>query len=372
MAARNRLLLALGKYQQKERSALAAAAGEAAFEPEFLEAGRDGARWLDANTPDAVLLDDSETTRSFCLEARAQSRHAQVPMLSLHHGVDDLSFAEAFSWGGDDAVDVARPPHLKGVVTRLRGLPPDPPGPPKNGRGTALIVDGDRTRRIVLGRVLRNAGYSVEFAVSDDDALARVREHAPKLVIAGNGVSASPSALLASARAGGSTATWIVTSAPKGLSDIRAAIEPFGNATATDGFAAAENVVFLANEMQRGGATDKRATRRLLYGTTVSFRSAGRGEDDRGFSYNVSLGGLYVRTLAPPEDNIVWLELQPPRCDHRVRLEGQVVWRRKFGPSEEATVPPGFGVALTDASQRDMEAWRLGYAAFSEALGYSH
>jgi DNA-binding response OmpR family regulator len=369
MATRVRQLLALGKYRDKQRSALSAAAAEAAFEPEFLEAGRDGARWLDTHTPDAIVLDDSEATRSFCLEARAQSRHTQVPMLSLHDGVDDLSFAEAFSWGGDDAVDVSHP---HGVVTRLRALPPEPPGAPKNGRGTALIVDGDRTRRIVLGRVLRNAGYSIEFAVNDEDALARVREHAPKLVVAGNDVSASPSALLASARDAGSTATWIVTGAPRGLSEIRAAIEPFGNATATDGFAAAENVVFLANEMQRGGATDKRASRRLLYGTTVSFRSAGRDEDDRGFSYNVSLGGLYVRTLAPPEDNVVWLELQPPRCDRRVRLEGQVVWRRKFGPSEGATVPPGFGVALADASQRDMEAWRLGYAAFSEALGYSH
>ncbi len=367
MAVRVRQLLALGKFQPKERNALAAAAGEAAFLPEFVEGPRDGARWLDQNTPDAVLLDDSVGARDLCLEARAQSRHAQVPMLSLHHGLDDLTFAEAFSWGGDDAVDVEHP---HGVVTRLRALPPDPPGPPKNDRGTALIVDGDRARRIVLGRVLRNAGYSIEFAVSDDDALARVREHAPTLVVAGSKVSASPSALLGSARAGGSTATWIVTCPPKDLSGERAAIESLGNATATDGFAAAENVVFLANEIQRGGANDKRASRRLLYGMTVAFRSAGRDEDDHGFSYNVSLGGLYVRTLAPPEDDIVWLELQPPRGGRRVRLEGNVVWRRKFGPSEGATVPPGFGVALTGASQRDMDAWRIGYEAFAAAVGY--
>jgi DNA-binding response OmpR family regulator len=367
MAIRVRQLLALGKFEQKARSALAAAAAEAAFAPEFVEAARDGARWLDENTPDAVLLDDSSATRNLCLEARAQSRHAQVPMLSLHHGLDDLSFAEAFSWGGDDAVDIEHP---HGVLTRLRALPPNPPGPPKNGRGTALIVDGDRSRRIVLARVLRNAGYSVEFAISDDDALAHVREHAPTLVVAGSKVSPSPSALLASVRAEGSIATWIVTCPPRELSEERAAIESFGNATATDGFAPAENVVFLANEIQRGGANDKRASRRLLYGTMVAFRSAGRDEDDHGFSYNVSLGGLYVRTLAPPEDDIVWLELQPPRGGRRVRLEGKVVWRRKFGPSEGATVPPGFGIALTDASQRDMDAWRIGYAAFAEALGY--
>lgn len=362
-----RRLLALGKFEQKARTALAAAAAEAAFEPEFVESARDGARWLDENTPDAVLLDDDGSIRDLCLETRAQSRHAQVPMLALHHGLDDLNFAEAFSWGGDDAVDIDHP---HGVLTRLRALPPEPPAPLKNGRGTALIVDGDRARRIVLGRVLRNAGYAIEFAVSDDDAVARVREHAPTLVIAGSKVSASPSALLASVRAEGSRATWIVTCPPKDLREERAAIEAFGNATATDGFAPAENAVFLANEIQRGGASDKRSSRRLLYGTMVAFRSAGREEDDHGFSYNVSLGGLYVRTLAPPEDDVVWLELQPPRGGRRVRLEGNVVWRRKFGPSEGATVPPGFGVALTDASRRDMDAWRIGYAAFAEALGY--
>lgn len=366
MAAPVRQLLALGKFGNRERHALAEAAHEAAFAPEFVEA-RDASKWLDAHTPDAVVLEDTQGVRDLCLEVRAQSRHAQVPMLSLHHGVDDLSFAEAFSWGGDDAVDLRHP---NGVLTRLRALPKEAPAPPRNGRGTALIVDDDRARRIVLGRVLRNAGYTIQFAVSDEDALAGVREHGPKLVVAGSAVGDSPGSLLARAREGGSDATWIVTCAPRELTETRAAVEPLGNATAMDGFAAAENVVFLANEIQRGGANDKRSSRRLLYGTTVAFRSAGRETDDHGYSYNVSLGGLYVRTLAPPDEDIVWVEVQPPRRDRRVRLEGKVVWRRKFGPSEGATVPPGFGFALTEASQRDMEAWRAGYSTFAEALGY--
>ena len=47
------------------------------------------------------------------------------------------------------------------------------------------------------------------------------------------------------------------------------------------------------------------------------FGFAGRDADDRGFSYNLSLGGLYVRTLSPPEDDIVWVELRPPRSERR-------------------------------------------------------
>jgi DNA-binding response OmpR family regulator len=370
MATPVRPLLAIGKYRREDRLAIASAAGEAACEPEFVEAGRDAAQWLDAHDAHAIVLDESDGSRSLCLEARAQARHAQVPMLSLNRSIDDLSFADVFSWGGDDAVALHE---THGLVSRLRALPAERSGAPRNGRGISLIVDADRARRIVLGRVLRNAGYSIEFAVSGEDAVDRVREHSPKLVVASADVSASPRDLLAAARSAGSKATWITTCAPKDLSATRAEIEPLGGATVTDGFAPAENVVFLANELERGGANDKRASRRLLYGTTVSFRGAGRDQeqDDCGFSYNLSVGGLYVRTLAPPDDDIVWVELRPPRCERLVRLEGRVVWRRKFGPPEGATVPPGFGIAISDATRRDLDAWREGYAAFAQVLGYA-
>jgi DNA-binding response OmpR family regulator len=368
MATPVRQLLALGKFHHEERAGIAAAAVQAAFEVEFVDAGREGSRWLDTHAPHAVLLQDSEASRALCLEARAQSQHAQVPMLAQSPEIDDLSFAEVFSWGGDDAFVGSEP---QALLNRLRALPAELPGPPKNSRGTALIVDADRARRILMGRVLRNAGHSIEFAVSHEDALARVRENEPKVVVSASDMGTRPEALLAAAREAGSTATWIVTCPPKDMRAVRAAVEPFGSATATDGFAPAENIVFLANELARGGSNDKRASRRLLFGTTVSFRGAGRDRDERGFSYNVSVGGLYVRTLAPPEDDIVWLELRPPRSDRRVRIEGRVVWRRKFGSSEGATVPPGFGVAIGDATARDLEAWRRGYGAFADALGYS-
>ena len=362
-----RPLLVLGSYGREDRARLASAATQAAFAAEFIDNPRDAGRWLDSHEPHAVVIDDGDVAKNVCLEARAQAKHAQVPMLALNTGIDDLSFADAFSWGGDDAVDRE---NTQALVSRLRALPQKLPGLPGNGRGLALIVDPDRAKRIVLGRVLRNAGYSIEFAVSDDDAVARAKEASPKLVIASSDVGQSPAALLSSARSAGATATWIVTCPPKDIGASRNDVEALGNATVTDGFAPAENVVFLANELERGGASDKRASRRLLYGTTVAFRGAGRDADDCGFSYNLSLGGLYVRTLSPPEDDVVWVELRPPRSERRVRLEGRVVWRRKFGSPEGATVPPGFGVAINDATKRDLQGWRDGYGAFAQMLGY--
>jgi DNA-binding response OmpR family regulator len=366
MTALPRELLVLGVLSPELRQGVKDAAHEASFAAEFFDPERDAAR-VDARAPSAIVLDQSAAARRLCLELRAQAQHAHVPMLSLDPNLGDLSFADVFSWGGDDAVDVTR---LHALVQRLRSLPADVRTPPRNGRGAALIVDADRARRIVRGRVLRNAGYSVGFAISGDDALARVREQSPKLVVASSEVTAEPGKLLASAREAGSSATWIITCPPKDLPKARPQVESLGNATVTDGFAPPENIVFLANELERGGALDKRASRRLLYGTSVSFRAAGRDEDDLGYTYNISMGGVYVRTLAPPDEEIVWLEFKPPRSERRVRLEGRVVWRRKFGPAETATVPPGFGVALTDATKRDLAAWNEGYTAFAGALGY--
>jgi hypothetical protein len=106
-----------------------------------------------------------------------------------------------------------------------------------------------------------------------------------------------------------------------------------------------------------------------MYGTTVAFRGAGRERDDLGFTYNVSSGGIYVRTLAPPDEDETWIELRPPRSDRLVRLVAKIAWRRRFNHNENATVPPGFGAQIIDGARADLEAWNAGNAAMQAALG---
>jgi hypothetical protein len=102
-----------------------------------------------------------------------------------------------------------------------------------------------------------------------------------------------------------------------------------------------------------------------LFGTAVAFRVAGGAEDDLGFTYNVSSGGVFVRTLAPLDSGQEgWLELWPPRSERAVRLAGRVAWRRAFGPNESATVPPGFGIQLMGGLTGDLERWERGCREF--------
>ncbi len=362
-----RPLLAFGSFNRAQRSQLAVAAAESAFRLEVQEDPTDAARWLSAERPAAILLDcEREDAEAVALEARAQVENARVPILGLSDTAADLSFADVFTWGGDDLVSLSKPFAL---TRRLRALPRTPLPPPANGRGTAVVADSDRRRRTVLGRVLRNAGYRVSFAVNVEDGLAYACDEATTLVVASHDLDSDAAMLATRARAGGSKALWITAAPPRSLRDVRLGLSTVEHAAAIDSYSPPENVVFLANELAHGRGHNQRSSARLLYGVTCAFRGAGRPSDELGYTYNISAGGLYVRTLAPPEDDEVWVELSPPRTEKLVRLVGSVVWRRTFGAGTNATVPPGFGVKILDGARMDIEAYESGYAALAEMLG---
>ncbi len=361
----SRSLAALGSFRREHRYAMAAAAEQAGYDLEIFGAPGEATKWLAENVAHAILVDASvQGADQVCVEARAQSRLAQVPILAVAREVSDLAFAEVFGWGGDDVVELGA---VRSLMTRLRALPSELPKPAAQSRGRAVVADGDRQSRVVLGRVLRNAGYDVTFAANERDVVSYSTKDV-SLVVANADVG-DAGAYVRRAIAEGATATWIVRARPRDLKARRAELEGLDDAAVTDGYAPPENVLFLANELANRRGKDHRASARLLYGATVAFRGAGRERDESGFTYNVSAGGIYVRTLAPPDDDVVWLELVPPRSDRRVRIEGKVAWRRRFGPTGHATVPPGFGVQITDGTSSDLAAWRAGYAHFAEALG---
>jgi PilZ domain len=359
-------LLAFGTFKRHERAELEQIAEESALTLVTLDNAREATDWLTHNIPKVVLVDGaSSEAETMCLGARSQLAHAQTPIVVLNRDLDELSFAEAFSWGGDDALQVGTP---RRVLARIRALPKDVLAAPSSQRGVAIVADADPARRLVRARVLRNAGYRIQFSASSEELLNFMAKGPARLVLADAELGGAVEAFSKSAEADPKV-LHVLLAAPRHLGELSAKLAGNDNCIVADGFAPPENVVFLANEYARGGAHDKRASKRLLYGTRVLFRGEGRDIEDLGYAYNISDGGLYIRTLAPPDDECVWLELQPPRSDRRVRIEGQVVWRRRFGPSETATVPPGFGVRITDGTAKSLASWKSGYHEFAAAIG---
>jgi PilZ domain len=160
-----------------------------------------------------------------------------------------------------------------------------------------------------------------------------------------------------------------VTTPPKevGLQRVALAVPDEARVAIHDAYSCPETLLFLANELVNQPAVEARSSERLLYGAAVRFRTAGRDNTDIGYLFNISGGGVYVRTLAAPAQHAeLWLEFTPPRCDRLVHLEGTAVWARGFGPGSGATVPAGFGLQITGASDADRIRYLQSYETFRD------
>ena len=199
----SRALLALGKFKRDERAALAVAAEQAAFQLHAVDSSDEAADWLSSHDAHAAIL-ESEHSESLAVEARSSARHVRLPMMALARTVSDLAFNDAFSWGADDVLPFGE---VRPLLTRLRNLPREQAEPPKAGRGVALVAEADRTRRTVVARVLRNAGYSVTFAVTSDDAAHFAERADLSLAVVNSELVPEARPMVERARSAGSTAS---------------------------------------------------------------------------------------------------------------------------------------------------------------------
>jgi hypothetical protein len=331
---------------------------------------------LEGTHPAAIVLRlDAPGAGQAFTAVRHQARLAAVPIFGVAPERNDLAFTELFIWGGDDLVALAHDPFSR----RLRALrPATPAGPAATATSTAtarpqpqaIVAGADASWRTVMGRALYNGGFGVRFAASAEGLADDCLRDGVRVVVASDDFPPDGAlAALQATRARLPDLAWVLVAPPKRMAALHEPVLAAGRASVLDGFAAPENALFVVNELLAARGVDKRATTRLLYGTSVSFRAAGRAEDEVGFAYNVSAGGLYVRTLAPLDGGQeAWLELWPPRSERRVRLVGRVVWKRPFGPVGGSTVPAGFGVQITEGLPGDLERWQAGYNAFTESL----
>jgi len=357
-------MLLFGQFSRESLASVHEAAEQAACVLTHAETLEEALTWLESHPAHGILC-GSESAEQLSVQTRSRAALAKVPMLALAPELTDLAFASAVSCGTDELVQLGA---TRALAARLRALPKEAPSPPVEQRGTVLVAEADRVRRVAVARVLRNAGFAVRFAVSPEDTAEFACDPSLELAVASRELLQAPRETIERARAAGSLASFVLCAAPRELREERAALAGLASVTVTDGFAAPENVLFVANELT-SGRRNNRASARIAYGTRVAFRGAGRPYDDVGFTYNLSETGIYVRTLAPPEDDEVWVELCPPLLERQVRLVGRVAWRRPFNYNQSATVPPGFGLQIVDGFRKDRELWKDSYQRLLEALG---
>jgi hypothetical protein len=314
-------------------------------------------RELERRTPLALLVAfGSDGAMEVFAHVRGQVRYSGLPVLGVADDRRDLCFGDLYGQGGDDLVAGRS---VRSLVSRLRPLAERHDSPaPAQAPGTAVVASTDLAWRTGVGRMLSNAGLAPLYVTNVEDAVQAACTTGTRFVIARDDLPPGGAArALALCGEQGVTVPWVIVAPARRAAALRASLR-LPQVVVVDALAPPDHLLFIANDLGRLQLAERRSAPRLLFGAAVAFRPAGLAEDDVGFTYNVSAGGIFVRTLAPPGVGTdVWLELPAPTTDRVVRLVGQVAWRRAFGSNETATVPPGFGVALTGGLPGDLERW---------------
>ncbi len=358
-----------GPLDEASARAVRAAATTLGLQVATFESPVSLAQALEIRTPVAVLLSPGcDGAVEVMAHLRGQVRFAGVAVLGLCADRQERVFSELYAQGGDDVVDGRS---LRGLVARLRPLAERPDeGAPAKQRGCVVIAGIDAGWRATVGRTIENAGLLPMVVNNVHDALDGACAPDTRFVIARDDLP--PDGALdgiARCRERGSAVPWVVVAPVRRAGPLRGAVA-HAHVAVVDVLAPPDHLLFIANDLGRSQLAERRSTPRLLHQGTVAFRPAGHAEDEVGFTYNVSAGGLYVRTLAPLASGTeVWLELRVPTLERAVRLAGRVAWRRALGPNECATVPPGFGVRITGGLPGDLEVWAQGCEQLSAQLG---
>jgi hypothetical protein len=354
---RSRKLLALVRSRADQQAPLERVTAAAGYELELTETIPLAAASLRKAPPTALLVEaTARGAEELCQKARLGRVPGDLCLLVAARKLNDVAFAKAFHWGADDLVNCEAE---RGLIQRLARLPQDPTGQPQP-RGVAVVADPHPLQAARLGRLLSHAGYAVEIANEVDPALQLIFSDAAALVVA-TADFGLPAELVALAREAGSRACFVWVLAPADLAVHERPLRAFERTGVVSSAEPLEAALFVSNEIMGRERQHGRTESRLLYGTVAAFRAAGSDEDEFGFTYNISPHGMYVRTLAPPDEDQVWLELRPPSDRRRVRLAGTIAWRCGFGRLGTATAPPGFGVRISAGLCSDHPTWIEGY-----------
>jgi DNA-binding response OmpR family regulator len=312
--------------------------------------------------PDVLLVHlDTTHLDEFIAALHAHPKLEGVPVLAIIPRLTQSAAVRASSLGADDFLaldDVATflPGKLAAAIKEAAERPR-----PRQCR--VLLGDASPLHGRVLSRLLVQAGFDVNVVVDGAAALAELGE--PRgygLVILDAGLSGcDPRTFVDQVRAKLGDAT------PPALAMIHSGVPAAQSlAVSLGGFRHThdkrrppDELVFLAHEASVTDHARLRASPRLLCAVLVGFRRQGcRWE--YGLAYNISLSGLFIRTIDPPPVQAqVDLEFMPPGSDAPVRARGQVMWRKDFSARAVRASPTGMGVKLfepDEATQRAMAA----------------
>lgn len=318
--------------------------------------------------PRCVLVDMRlEDARDFISWMRSDVRLYAVPVIAMVDSAARQAFDDAYAAGADDVVARRR---MNVVARRVEvALRTQSATTLRAPAYSALVIGTNVKSRRLLGRTLRVAGYSPSFADSLEDASERiVRDNHDIAVIVHDNADVLGWELVESLRAATRYDLPVIVVSKDNGKERDARLTTRHRAAFIGENAPVDNVIFAANEIIRPVQTRQRGSSRLLFGTLCSYRAEGQLAADHGYTYNVSRGGLYIRTMdAPAMGSKVSIELTPPYSNESVTLVARVQWTRSFTDGHGGPSPAGFGVEILrdESDPQAVRAYEMAYSVLA-------
>lgn len=267
---------------------------------------------------------------------RADPRHHTTPVIALVDDPSDDDFLPPLVAGADDLLMVS---DLGGARRRLAALASRGPVRRSTDKGTVLLIDADEGRRRRLGRPLFRSGLDVEFASTLGEIAGKRADVAVIHESCGDAGFEDVHNAVRAMLGLDDLPVVVVTEPTEGQAHGGRRVERTATIPAN---VPADHLLFVVNELLNPAPAELRSSPRLLHASLCTFRPAGVPIPRFGVTFNISRGGVFVRTLDLPElGESVWVEFRPPSSDAAVHLRGTVAWRTLGGGT-----PPGFAVQL--------------------------
>lgn len=324
---------------------------------------------LERRTPRCVIADGNDDLRALNRTIRQDAKCFGVPLVAVSEQLSERVFLELYQLGADDVVALSQIGDLTRRLATLKGF--DPEARTALFQGSCLLAHSDTYRRQVMGRVLRQAGFDVSFAATASEALQVAERSPPKVLVVSEGLEGGgirALSLLSQHWVGTMPAILLTNRAPSGSIST-------GGWPVVHEDAPPDDLLFVANELLKPREMlESRASKRVLYATLCTFRSAGELEPRMGLTYNMSREGLYIRTLdAPPPDRQVWIELRPIGVSGAVHLRAEIAWTRTLSTGARGSAPPGFAARILplESPPSDHAAYVRQYDVLLRLTGFS-
>lgn len=322
-------------------------------------------REMAKRSPRLVLMDlhlEALAGDQACLLIKGSPQFSRVPVIITTSGdAPDEEVMRTWRAGADDFLPKPiRPAQLEAKLAAIRAAALSEPSAPIGQRplDTLLFVDDSRFLHHALGGMLEHAGFQLLYAETGEQALELAGQF-------GGRVGACLIDLRLPDRDGLS-----VLRALRGMEQL--AGKPMLLMSAADPPPQAEEearrlasapildkrelplemfVAQIQATLRRGDvANDLRVTQRVPFFSVVEFRPRHSTEWMSGFSYNLSPGGIFIRTLTPPDRTMeIELKLRLAAGPQALCL-GQVVWANPFAGRVAFSYPVGMAIRFTELS----------------------